>query len=158
MKLLTSDYSSLGTGGRYQIDTDEKFWVEEYHGRTELADLKSVMSSLMSDPAWSSRFHGVIDFTDAELNLSANDILRLALVLRHDPKRSRGWLAYVAPSSSSYGVVRMLGYWARSTDRMRIFQTRAEADAWLELHKHEAPAMFMEEEAEAGARGFSNVG
>ncbi len=158
MKLLTSDYSSLGTGGRYQINTDRKLWIEEYHGQTELADVKSVMSSLMSDPGWSSGFHGVIDFTDAELDLSANDILRLALVLRHDPKRSRGWLAYVAPSSTSYGVVRMLGYWSRTTDRLRIFQTRAEAEAWLELHKNQAPASFMEEDAEDAARGYRNVG
>ena len=158
MKLLTSDYSSLGTGGRYRVDAANQSWTEEYHGKTELGDVKSVMSSLMSDPGWSANFHGVIDFTDAELDLSANDILRLALVLRHDPNRSRGWLAYVAPSSSSYGVVRMLGYWSRATDRMRIFQSREEADEWLELHKNQAPASFMEEEADDSARGYRNVG
>jgi hypothetical protein len=158
MRLLTSDYSSLGTGGRYQIDTDRKLWIEEYHGKTELDDVKSVMSSLMSDPAWSSGYHGVIDFTDAELDLSANDILRLALVLRHDPNRSRGWLAYVAPSSTSYGVVRMLGYWSRATERLKIFQTRAEAEDWLEVHQDQKPACFMEEEAGDAAGRYRNVG
>lgn len=158
MKLLTSDYSSLGTGGRYQIDTDRRLWIEEYHGKTELDDVKSVMSSLMSESSWSPGFHGIVDFTDAELDLSANDILRLALVLRHDPNRSRGWLAYVAPSSTSYGVVRMLGYWSRATERLRIFQTRSEAEAWLELHANQAPACFLEEDAESAAVGYRNVG
>jgi len=41
---------------------------------------------------------------------------------------------------------------------MRIFQTRAEADLWLEQHKNHAPASFMEENAEDAARGFRNVG
>lgn len=158
MKLLISDYSSLGTGGRYQIDMARKVWVEDYHGKTELGDVKSVMSSLMSDPGWSPDYHGIIDFTDAELDLSANDILRLALVLRHAPNRSRGWLAYVAPSSSSYGVVRMLGYWSRATGRLRIFQTRAEAEDWLGAHRNQKPACFMEEEADDTVSRYQNVG
>ena len=42
-------------------------------------------------------------------------------------------------SSVAYGVVRMLGYWSRNTDRFRIFHSRREAEAWLERHIDQAP-------------------
>ena len=61
--------------------------IEEYQGKTGLADLKSVISSMASDPCWSADFHGLIDFSEAELDLAANDVLRLALVLRHEENR-----------------------------------------------------------------------
>jgi hypothetical protein len=145
MKFLTTDYPSSGTVGYYRIDKERRVRIEEYHGKTELSDLKSVISSMASDPCWSADFHGLIDFSDAELELSANDILRLALVLRHEEYRSHGWLAFVATNSTTYGIVRMLGYWSRNTDRMRIFQNRAEAERWLEINKDQIPPGFIEE-------------
>lgn len=145
MKFLTTDYPSSETVGHYRIDSERRMRIEEYRGKTELSDLKSVISSMASDPCWSADFHGLIDFSEAELELSANDILRLALVLRHEEYRSHGWLAFVTTNSTTYGIVRMLGYWARNTDRMRIFQSRAEAERWLERNKNQIPPGFIEE-------------
>jgi hypothetical protein len=51
-------------------------------------------------------------------------------------------VAYVVSNSVVYGVVRMLGYWSRSTERMRIFQSRDEAENWLERHRDKAPPAF----------------
>lgn len=151
MKFLTSDYSSLGTVGRYRIDSERRVRIEEYRGKTELSDLKAVISSMSSDPSWSADFHGLIDFSGAELELSANDVLRLALVLRHEENRSRGWLAFVTANSTDYGIVRMLGYWSRSTERMRIFQSRSEADRWLERNKNQVPPGFIEDSGAVAA-------
>ena len=94
MKFLTTDYSSSATVGRYWIDAERRMRIEEYQGKTGLSDLKSVISSMASDPCWSPDYHGLVDFSDAELELSANDVLRLALILRHEENRSRGWLAF----------------------------------------------------------------
>lgn len=157
MKFLTTDYSSLSTVGHYRIDADRKMRIEEYQGKTGLADLKSVMSSMASDPCWSADFHGLIDFSEAELDLAANDVLRLALVLRHEENRSRGWLAYVATNSTTYGIVRMLGYWSRNTERMRIFQSRDEAERWLELNVDQVPPGFIKEDGVEAVAALRNV-
>ena len=101
---------------------------------------------MASDPCWSPDYHGLVDFGKAELELSANDVLRLALTLRHEDHRSRGWMVYVVGDSVAYGIVRMLGYWSRNTDRFRIFQTRGEAEAWLERNSRTLPPRFREAE------------
>jgi hypothetical protein len=157
MKLLRTDYSSLGTVGYYRIDADRRMRIEEYQGKTGLADLKSVVSAMASDPCWSADFHGLIDFSEAELDLAANDVLRLALVLRHESNRSRGWLAYVAPNSTIYGMVRMLGYWSRNTERMRIFQSRDEAEQWLELNVDQVPPGFIRKDGIEEVAALRNV-
>ncbi len=157
MKFLTTDYSASGTVGNYRIDTDRRIRIEEYQGKTGLSDLKSIISSMTSDPCWSADYHGLIDFSRAELELTANDVLRLALVLRHEANRSRGWLAYVATRSTTYGIVRMLGYWSRNTERMRIFQSREEAEAWLEVNLHQVPPGFINEDGARPAAGLRNV-
>lgn len=157
MKFLTTDYSASGTVGNYRIDTDRRMRIEEYQGKTGLSDLKSIISSMTSDPCWSADYHGLIDFSEAELELTANDVLRLALVLRHEANRSRGWLAYVANRSTTYGIVRMLGYWSRNTERLRIFQSREEAEAWLEVNMHQVPPGFINEDGARPAAVLRNV-
>ena len=157
MKFLTTDYSASGTVGNYRIDTERRMRIEEYQGRTGLSDMKSIISSMTSDPCWSADYHGLIDFSEAELELTANDVLRLALVLRHEANRSRGWLAYVANRSTTYGIVRMLGYWSRNTERLRIFQSREEAEAWLEVNMHQVPPGFINEDGARTAAVLRNV-
>lgn len=157
MKFLTTDYSSLGTVGRYRIDSGRRMRIEEYQGKVGLADLKSVISAMASDPCWSPDFHSLVDFSEASLDLTANDVLRLALILRQEDNRSRGWLAFVAPNSTIYGVVRMLGYWSRNTERLQIFPSRDEAEAWLTLNVDQVPPGFLNEE-EPEVAAFRNAG
>ena len=146
MKFLTTDYSASEKVGHYRIDVERRIRIEEYQGKTGLNDLKSILLSMASDPCWSAEFHGLIDLSEAELELTANDVLRLALVLRHEANRTHGWLAYVATKSTTYGIIRMLGYWSRNTQRVRIFQTRLEAEAWLEMNIDQVPPGFIHEE------------
>ena len=106
MKFVTTDYSASEKVGRYRIDAGRRRRIEEYQGKTGLNDLKSILLSMASDPCWSAEYHGLIDFSEAELELTANDVLRLALVLRHETNRTNGWLAYVATKSTTYGITR----------------------------------------------------
>ena len=145
MRFLTTFDSCLDVVGSYWIDTDRRLRIEKYHGKTELVDLKAVQSSMAADPDWRADFHGLIDFSEAELDLSANEILRLALVMRHGASRSNGWLAYVVSNSVTHGFVRMLAHWARATDRMKIFKTRAEAEVWLARNIYQVPPAFIDE-------------
>ncbi len=144
MKLLTTDYPPEGTVGHYRIDSDRRMRIEEYQGKVGLMDLKALIAAMVSDPCWSPDFNGLVDFTDVELDLSANDVLRLALFLKSEENRSNGWLAFVADNSTVYGIVRMLGYWSRNTGRMRIFNNRAEAEIWLEHNIDQVPPNFSE--------------
>jgi hypothetical protein len=87
MRLLTTDYPSLETVGHYRIDAGRRMQIEEYQGKVGRADLKAMSAAMVSDPCWSPDFHGLVDFSEAELDLSANDVLRLALVMRHEAIR-----------------------------------------------------------------------
>lgn len=158
MKLLTSDDSSAEAGGFYRIDSDRRLRIEEYVGKVELVDLRSMLSSMASDPCWNADFNGLVDFSKAELDLSSNDVLRVALLLRHESNRSRGWLTYVVSDSSSYGIVRMLGHWARNTDRMKIFKSRVEADVWLDANRDQIPCIFPEPQVVEVESAYRNVG
>jgi hypothetical protein len=144
MKLLSSDYPSPLPVSQYRIDPERGMRIEEYHGKVHLEDLRAVASAMASDPSWKEGQHGLVDFSDADLEMSANDVLRMALTLRQEAKQSRGWLVFAVKDPACYGVVRMLGYWSRNTDRFRIFQSRQEAEAWLERHMDDAPPAFHE--------------
>lgn len=145
MKFSTTDNPSSANVGSYRIDAGKGVRIEEYHGKVELADLRSMVTSMASDPCWSPEYHGLVDFSAAELHLSANDVLRLALTLRHEEHRSRGWMVFAVGNSVAYGVVRMLGYWSRNTERFRIFHSREEAEAWLERNSKRMPPGFREQ-------------
>ncbi len=144
MKFSLTDYAFPAIAGSYWIDSDRGIRIEEYQGRVELGDLKAIVSAMAADPDWSPDHHGLVDFTRAELDLSANDVLRLALLLRQKQNRSHGWMVFAVSNSVAFGVVRMLGYWSRNTDRFRIFQSRDEAERWLERHRDRVPPAFCE--------------
>lgn len=157
MKFLTTDYTSSCAVGNYRIDSDRRMRIEEYQGHVGLSDMKAIISAMASDPCWSPDFHGLVDFSDATLDLSSNDVLRLALVLRHEANRSNGWLAFVAPNSTTYGIVRMLGYWSRNSDRLRIFPSRNEAERWLERNIDHVPPGFIDENGTESAAVLRNA-
>jgi hypothetical protein len=142
-QLRISGSTTIGVG-RYRIDSARRVWLEEYMGRIGLDEMKSMVAAVSDDPGWSPEFSGLIDFSQAELVLSPNDVLRLALMLRQEDHRSRGWLAFVVRDSSAYGVVRMLGYWSRNADRVRIFNSLDEAEHWLEQRADRPPLRFNE--------------
>lgn len=147
MKLLNSEYPTPLPTSSYRIDGSRRTRFEEYHGKVRLEDLRSVVSAATSDPCWCPQQHVLADFTDAELELSSNDVLRMALTLRHEGSRSHGWMIFVVNNPVSYGVIRMLGYWSRNTDRFRIFPSIEEADRWLDRHQYEFPPAFRDMEA-----------
>lgn len=152
MKFFIPDYSPKGTTAGYRIDSDRRMRIEEYRGKTGLVDLKSIISAMVSDPCWSADFHGLVDFSDAELELSSNDVIRLSFVMRQLQNRTKGWLVYVATNPTNHGLVRMLGYWSRISHRLLIFESRPEAEAWLALNKNYMPPHFIGMESDATLR------
>lgn len=131
MKSTSADFLTHTSTGHYRIDSDLEMWIEEYRGRVGLADLKAMLGCVVSDPCWRAEYHGLIDFSWAQVEMTANEVLRLALMMKQERNRSKGWLVFVAPNSTTFGMVRMLSYWSRNTDRIKIFNTRGGADQWM---------------------------
>lgn len=152
MKFSLTDYAFPASVGSYWIDTLRGLRIEEYQGKVGLADLKEMVRAVVADPDWSPGLHGLVDFTNADLDLSSNDVLRLALMLRQEQNRSRGWVVFAVNNPAAFGVVRMLGYWARCSDRFRIFQSREEAEKWLDRHRDRTPPAFREQAPSANRR------
>lgn len=144
MKFSPFDDFHPAGAGCYRIDAARRLRIEEYQGKVGLADMRAILSAMASDPDWSADHHGLVDFSRADLEMSANDVLRLGLLMRQQRNRTRGWLVFVVNNSVAFGVVRMLGYWSRSTDRIKIFQGRDEAEGWLERQRDKAPPRFHE--------------
>jgi hypothetical protein len=144
MKFAPFDDPYPASAGCYRIDVSQRLRIEEYQGKVGLADIRAILSAMVTDPDWSPDHHGLVDFSAAELEMSTNDVLRLGLLMRQERNRTRGWLVFVVSNSVAFGVVRMLGYWSRSTDRMRIFQSRDEAEGWLQRQRDKAPPAFRE--------------
>ena len=143
---------------RYRIDPARRLRIEEYQGYVGLEDLRGTAEAISSDPSWSSDLHGLIDFSEARLDLTSNDILRFALLMRRDNYRTNGWMAFTVGDSAAFGMVRMLGHWARATDRTRIFHDRHEAEDWLEGRAGHVPPGFGGGLSDAYATPFRSVG
>jgi len=144
MKFSPFDESYPASSGCYRIDPLRRLRIEEYQGKVQLGDIRGILSAMVADPDWSPDHHGLIDFSNAELEMSTNDVLRLGLLMRQQRNRTRGWLVFVVNNSAAFGIVRMLGYWSRSMDRIKIFQSRVHAEAWLARQGNHAPPAFHE--------------
>lgn len=119
------------SAAHYCLDLDRGLKIEEYEGRTGLKDVRAVALRAFTDPDWSAEFSSLIDLEFATLELSSNDVLRVALTWRQTGCRSGGWTAFVVSPSASFGVVRMLGAWAWISGTMEIFTNRGKAERWL---------------------------
>lgn len=131
MKTILTGYPEADSWGRYRIEPGRKLHIEEYAGRVGLEDLKGISSMAAGDVGRSSSYHRLIDFSEAHLDLSSNDVLRYGLLMRQENFRSDGWHVFVVGNLAAFSVVRMLSHWARTSERCRIFSSREEAEKWL---------------------------
>jgi len=142
MKFLLTDNPANLALCQYRIERASKLRVEVYRGAVGLEEVKSITSAASSDPCWAEDHNILLDFSQAELSMSANDVLRWALSLRQAEYLTKGWLVFVVPNSLTYGLVRMLGQWSRNTERFRIFFDREQAESWLNRHGGQTPPGF----------------
>jgi hypothetical protein len=133
MKLLGTNTSN-NTSCRYRIETERKLHIEEYSGCVRLDDLKEIAAAVAADPARSDAHNRLFDLSEAELNLTSDDVLRLGLLMRSESHRSGGWHAFAVKDAAAFSLVRMLSQWARVSDRSRFFRSRDEAERWLEIN------------------------
>lgn len=118
----------------YRIESGRNLHIEEYAGTVVLDDLKEMAAVAASDPAWSGQNNRLLDLSRAELDMSSNDILRFALLMRSETYRSDGWHAFAVGDASTFSQMRMFSHWARLGERSRIFGNRDEAERWLDCN------------------------
>jgi hypothetical protein len=143
MKPIFPASASDRTLASYRVEPDRNLRIEEYEGVIHFSDIRALAEAVSADPGWSPEFDTLIDFSRATLELSSNDVLRLALLLRQERYRSQGWMAFAVGDATSFCLVRMLGYWSRMTERSRIFRDRSEAEEWLVGRGGYAPMQWM---------------
>ena len=132
MKSLLTDYPVASPSCRYLTDEKRKLHIEEYAGRIVLDDLKDVAAMVASDPACGGTLHRLIDLSDARLDLTSDEVLRYALLMRKESHRAEGWNVFAVSDATSFSIVRMFSQWARTSERSRFFSSREEAEAWLD--------------------------
>ena len=131
MKSLLTDYPVAGPTCRYLTDEKRKLHIEKYAGRIVLDDLKDVAAMVASDPACSGTVHRLVDLSDARLDLTSDEVLRYALLMRKESHRAEGWNVFAVSDATSFSLVRMFSQWARTSERSRFFASREEAEAWI---------------------------
>lgn len=131
MKILLKTPVRSATLCRYQIQPDRKWLVEEYRGRVCLHDLKDLAAKVADDPFGEELCYRLIDLGEAVFDLSVDEVVRFALVLRAGPHRVSGWHAFVVGDEAGFSMARMISHWARLSERSRFFPTRVEAEEWL---------------------------
>ena len=141
MTSLLTSCPSPAASCHYRIEADRNMQIEEYAGRVGLEDLREMASVVAADPERSGRHNRLVDLSNAELDLSSDDVLRFALLMRTEKHRSTGWHAFAVGSATVFSMVRMLSYWARVSERCRIFRSRDEAERWLEVNSAGSPAL-----------------
>jgi hypothetical protein len=106
--------------------------IEEYTGKVGLDDLRSLASVMAEDPGCQMSNNRLVDLSGADLDLSSDEVLRYALIMRSGRARQGRWHAFAVKDAAAFSLVRMLSHWARLSDRCRIFSSRDEAERWLE--------------------------
>lgn len=146
MNLYPIDCLPLAVKSTIWIDTSRRSRVEEFHGQVGLQELRENLLAMAEYPGGDPTYHGLADFSTAELDLTANEVIRLGLLMRQKTHQTSGWLTYVTNDTGTRSMIRMLGYWSRTTERQRIFRTRMEAENWLRLNRYQLPPKFIEED------------
>jgi hypothetical protein len=131
MKSLLTDYPVTAPMCRYLTDESRKLHIEEYAGRIGLEDLKDVAAMVSSDTMCSGTIHRLIDLSDARLDLTSDEVLRYALLMRRENLRTEGWCVFAVGDAATFSIARMFSHWARTSERSRFFSSREEAERWL---------------------------
>ncbi|MBX3741752.1 MAG: hypothetical protein KF712_12220 [Akkermansiaceae bacterium] len=134
MKSLLTSCVSPHASCHYRIESERNMHIEEYTGKVGLDDLRSLASVMEEDPECQESNNRLVDLSGADLELSSDEVLRYALIMRSGKSRPVGWHAFAVKDAAAFSLVRMLSHWARVSDRCRIFSSRDEAERWLEVN------------------------
>ncbi len=117
----------------YTIDSDRRLVIQRYHGKTGIKDIFSMSEKNYGDPDYDPSFNGMVDMTDATLDISFREMLSFVSYIRRQPSRSTGkWALLMNSSPANFGIARMFQTLAEGLQReIRFFEDEADALHWL---------------------------
>ncbi len=105
--------------------------VTTFGGRVTLPELGAHIQTLWSDPAWNPDYNGLLDFSDATIDLTESQIQDLTRSMTLDPRCSFGKFAFVVSKAVTFAKLRKIDDVADLRAALRIFFDRRTAEEWL---------------------------
>jgi hypothetical protein len=89
------------------------------------------IQSIWSDPSWKPEYNGILDFSDATIDLSDSQIRDLTKSMILDPRCSFGKFALVVSTAVTFAKLRKIDDVMDLKAALRIFFDRRTALEWL---------------------------
>jgi hypothetical protein len=120
----------------YEIDRSRSLIRTTCAGAVRLAEVLDHFGELEHVPNRPARLDVLLDLTTLETPPDADQLRMVAERIGWRPAVAFGRCAVVVSSDALYGVARMFGTFAGDhfTD-FNVFRARADAEAWLDLHR-----------------------
>lgn len=106
-----------------------------FGGRITLPELGAHIQAIWSDPGWRPEYNGILDFSDATLDLSETQIQDLTRSMTLDPRCSFGKWALVVSTAVTFAKLRKIDDVADLKAALRIFFDRRSAEEWVLSHR-----------------------
>jgi len=113
---------------------DQGYVATTFKGRVTLPELGAHIQSIWADPGWKPEYNGILDFSDAAIDLNESQIQDLTRSMRLDPRCSLGKWALVVSTAVTFAKLRKIDDVADLTSTLRIFFDRRTAEEWLLSH------------------------
>lgn len=116
---------------RYKIHPESGHVAVTVEGLVSSREWLAHIQTVWSDPAWKSTFNGIIDFTNATLNMTVAEIEELTKAMEKDPRCSLARWALVVSTATSFAKLRHVDRVADENVTLRIFFDYRSAETWL---------------------------
>ena len=119
---------------RYQIDVARRLVVTTVQGEVSAEDLRLHAEAMASDPRRNVPLDELVELSCATESPVASQTLReFARLMRAEDHNTPGTrLAFVAPATAAFGMVRMFeAYREHPSFEIRVFRDGADAQRWL---------------------------
>jgi len=110
---------------------DRKYVETTFQGWITLPELGAHVQSIWSDPGWAPEYNGLLDFSNATLDLSETQIQQLTKSMAQDPRCSFGKFALVVSKAVTFAKLRKVDDVMDLKSTLRIFFDRRTAEEWL---------------------------
>jgi hypothetical protein len=110
---------------------DLRYVATTFGGRVTLPELGAHIQSIWSDPSWKPEYNGILDFSDATIDLSDSQIRDLTKSMILDPRCSFGKFALVVSTAVTFAKLRKIDDVMDLKAALRIFFDRRTALEWL---------------------------
>jgi hypothetical protein len=110
---------------------DRGYIVTTFGGRVTLPELGAHVQSIWLDPSWKAEYNGLLDFSDATIDLSDSQLQDLTKSMMLDPRCSFGRWALVVSKAVTFAKLRKIDDVADLRSALRIFFDRRTAEEWL---------------------------